>query len=71
MSTTLEETVTTETTTQTPDTYSVQFSAVDGNYRVFRNGVFLTDRHGMVRVFTSANSARKRIARERSGNFHK
>lgn len=38
---------------------------------VTRNGVFLTDRNNQVRTFTTRSSARKRIARERSGNFHK
>ena len=32
--------------------------------------LYLRNRHGDIRVFSTRNSARKRIARERAGNFH-
>ena len=35
------------------------------------DGTFLTDKYGRPRWFSTANSARKRISRERAGNFHK
>lgn len=53
------------------------------DYRIFENmggpgfvvegpdGMLLRGFNGIIRVFATRNSARKRIARERSGNFHK
>jgi hypothetical protein len=35
------------------------------------DGMLLCTPDGTLRVFSTRNSARKRIARERSGNFHK
>jgi hypothetical protein len=49
-----------------PDTYSGY------GYNVRRvDGTRLTNRLGAVRIFATRNSARKRISRERVGNFHK
>jgi hypothetical protein len=41
-----------------------------GDYFVTRNGDPLTDRNYRTRFFVSRNSARKRISRERRGDFH-
>jgi hypothetical protein len=35
------------------------------------DGTLLRNRYGAVREFATRNSARKRIARERSGDFHR
>jgi hypothetical protein len=35
------------------------------------DGMILRDSNGRWRTFKTRNSARKRIARERAGNFHK
>lgn len=55
-----------------PD-FTVEHSAEWGGYVVRNNltNTLLTDRFGAVRVFSTPNTARKRISRERSGNFHK
>lgn len=50
------------------DTYEIV--AYDGLFYVTRNGQDLTDHRGDSRSFISRNAARKRISRERSGNFH-
>jgi hypothetical protein len=53
-----------------------------GTYRILPNpigtgfviedptGLLLRDNKGVVRAFTTRNAARKRISREKSGNFH-
>ena len=61
------------TTTQMPaltGTYTYTIVEADGYFYIDRNGVYLTDRNGRARVFATRVSARKRISRERRGNFH-
>jgi hypothetical protein len=57
-----------------PDTYVIEQTGC-GDYIVKKNGIVLTekDQYGCewLRYFKTRNSARKRIARERSGNFHR
>jgi hypothetical protein len=40
------------------------------DYLVMKNGIVLRAKNNHIRYFVSRNSARKRISRERSGNFH-
>jgi len=42
----------------------------NGLFYVTRNGMFLTNRYGRARSFITRNTARKRISRERRGDFH-
>lgn len=63
MSTSTMENVTTDRFEIVRTTYN--------DFEVLKNGVALTDRNGYRRIFLTRNSARKRIARERSGNFHR
>lgn len=39
-------------------------------YAVTRNDLYLRDKGGFIRLYTTRNAARKRISRERTGNFH-
>jgi hypothetical protein len=41
-----------------------------GSYFIERNGYVLTNSRGWTRYFRTRNSARKRISRERRGDFH-
>lgn len=41
-----------------------------GGFVVLRNGFELRDADGWARIFRTRNSARKRISRERRGNYH-
>ena len=62
------------TTSTTPSTsYTIEPSfEEDGYFEVItNNGLYLRDKDGNVRLFKTRNSARKRIARERSGNLHR
>lgn len=68
------ETIT--TATQNTDTYAIidtpdPLGTTGIVYIVTRNGRPLTDRFGYTRYFATRNSARKRIARERSGDYHR
>ncbi len=58
----------TNSTTTIEDVYEVE--AQNFGFAVRRNGTFLTDANGSVRIYVTRNAARKRISRERSGNFH-
>lgn len=53
----------------TPDTFEIL--GTPGRFYITRNGVELRDGAGFTRYFNTRNSARKRIARERSGDFHR
>ncbi len=44
--------------------------AGDGPFYITANGVALTDTYGAVRYFRTRNAARKRISRERLGDYH-
>ena len=62
---------TSTTTTTATTTFTYEYSEAFGAYVVIVNGLhILRDALGAVRTFATPNSARKRIARERSGNFH-
>ena len=58
------------TTTLTPNfrivTDSDGFFVIEGP-----DGMLLRDTNGNIRRFITRNAARKRVSRERSGNFHK
>ena len=54
-----------------PTVYTITRDVIVGGYNVLADGFMLKDDTGRVHNFTSRNSARKRIARERSGNFHR
>lgn len=60
----------TNTLTTVTGTAYFQIVTNGGYFYVVRDGVYLTDRNGRVRTFITRNAARKRISRERSGNFH-
>jgi hypothetical protein len=53
----------------TSDTYVIK-SDWFGNFYIQRNGFTLTSSRGWTRYFRTRNSARKRISRERRGDFH-
>jgi hypothetical protein len=53
------------------DYYEVVQLIEGGFYYVYKNGVLLKDKNGTDRRFKTRNSARKRVARERAGDFHK
>jgi hypothetical protein len=57
------------TGTTTEATYSI-VPLVNGRFGIEYGGNLLRNNDGNVREFNTRNSARKRIARERSGNFH-
>lgn len=64
------------TTSTTASTVSstfeiVPYSTSEGTWAVLHNGLYLRDKNYNIREFKTRNSARKRIARERSGNLHK
>ena len=61
--------MTTTTTIEQP-TYAIVSNGA-GAWNVLVNGEVLTDSTGMPRTFNTRATARKRISRERSGNFHK
>ena len=63
---TLENTIDINTITER---FTISGNDFDG-FTIARDGITLTNRYGSVRIFATRNSARKRIARERSGNFH-
>ena len=63
-------TTSTTSTTTTTTAYTYEWSETFGAYVVLVDGRFLRNDLGNVRLFATPNSARKRIARERSGNFH-
>ena len=64
-------TTTTSITTVTTGTEdSFEIVSYFGGYAVKRNGLLLVNDRGDVRVFVTRNAARKRISRERRGNFH-
>ena len=50
--------------------YEIISASGIGGYIITRDGAPLR-RGGVTRIFTTRNSARKRIHRERTGNFHK
>lgn len=50
--------------------YAVVPTSSGIGFTVLCNGQPLTTPNGSVRYFATANSARKRISRERRGNFH-
>lgn len=60
-------------------TRSTSRYTIDANYETpggfivwdTTTGSYLRDKDGNKRVFASRNAARKRISRERTGNFHK
>jgi len=56
------------TATETTTTYEIV--STDTGYAILRDGSYLTDSRGNVRTFVTRNAARKRISRERTGNFH-
>ena len=60
-----------ETTAVQQDRYEIVWNAVAALFTVVKNGAALVDSAGYARLFKTRNAARKRIARERSGNFHK
>lgn len=64
MSTTTLDTVTDNRTAM----YTI--NAAGGYFYITRNGVYLTNKFGNARTFITRNAARKRISRERRGNFH-
>lgn len=57
--------------TAVPGQYMIE-KAPDGRFEVYNvvTGTYLLDHTGKVRSFTSRAVARKRISRERKGNFH-
>jgi hypothetical protein len=59
-----------DTATTTEATYTIEGNDESGFY-ITINGLPLANRYGSTRYFSSRNSARKRIARERSGDFHR
>jgi hypothetical protein len=61
MSTNTLETVT--------DRYEIR--GYPGNYYILKDGLTLFDEQNQIRFFKTRNSARKRVSRERSGNFHR
>jgi hypothetical protein len=59
------------TSLRAPDTYVIVKTFCE-DYIVKKNGAVLTKKDSTaLRYFNSRNSARKRIARERSGDFHR
>jgi len=61
------------TSTTTVQNYIITNYGFDRYAVMVDDGVrslYLRDRHDNIRVFSTRNSARKRIARERAGNFH-
>lgn len=62
------------TSLNAPDTYVI-VQTICSDYIVKKNGIALvkTDKYGgeWLRYFKTRNSARKRISRERRGQFHK
>lgn len=63
------ETTTISESTTTTGNYTITTNDA-GNFIVLRDGQPLRDVYGNTRWFTSRNAARKRISRERKGNFH-
>lgn len=61
--------ISTAVQTQTAEPVFMIVRNNDGNFYVTRDGVYLSNRSGTVRVFTSRSSARKHITRERRGIF--
>jgi len=59
---------TTTGTTTTTATYEVVTEF--GSFFVLKNGEYLRDKTGAAYKYNSASGARKRITRDRSGNFH-
>jgi hypothetical protein len=57
-------------TTTTTETVTFTIAGVEGAYTILRNGVTLTWPSGYPRYFSTRGTARKRISRERSGQFH-
>ena len=64
----MSTTTLTPVTAGTTDTYTIVENA--GYFYVVRNGLYLRDRFNNPRTFITRNAARKRISRERRGNFH-
>lgn len=62
--------VTTDTRRLSDTTDRYEIVSGLGYFSVTRNGLSLIDRDGYRRTFTTRNAARKRISRERRGNFH-
>ena len=60
-------------TTASPANYRiVSHPIIYGTFAITGPGaLFLRDKWNNIRSFATRNSARKRIARERSGNFHR
>lgn len=58
-------------TTETTGTPVYRIVLTNDGFMVTLDGNPLRDQNGLVRYFRTRNSARKRIARERSGNFHR
>ena len=56
--------------TITKDTFVIIHDFWTGSYIIERNGMILRDKNGWTRRFVSRNGARKRISRERLGDFH-
>lgn len=52
------------------DIYVIKFDWMASRYYITRNSEVLRNDGGWTRYFATRNSARKRISRERSGNFH-
>lgn len=68
--------MTTSTVTQPTRTYQIEYDSYEDGFvvAVLRNDNFidwLRQENGIRRIFRTRNSARKRVARERSGNFHR
>lgn len=62
--------MTTITDKRNPATWVYEIVLVEGNYMVKREGVYLVDHTGQVRIFRTHAGARKRISRDRRGDFH-
>lgn len=64
--------MTTQTTAAPTTQYTIEVDSF-GTFTVLDNatGAHLLDKYGTIRRFSTRNAARKRISRERSGNFHK
>lgn len=60
------------TTPTTTDTFEIVADTYRGyGFVVLRNGTALTYPDGSTRTFPTRNAARKRISRERRGDFHR
>lgn len=60
----------TNTTTKVADVYTIKTDWFAGSFYIVRNGNVLVNKSGWTRYFSSRNGARKRISRERRGDFH-